>query len=106
MLLGGQFARVAAAAIGRNAGVDKLGAERFDLFAGGGAVRLPIRNAPVLTPALALDGEVSAGAVARKYNMQGMPTSFFIDRAGIVRAANMGAMSRAYIEAQIEALSK
>jgi peroxiredoxin len=48
----------------------------------------------------------SDGAVARKYNVQGMPTSFFVDRAGIVRAANMGAMSRAYIEAQIEALSK
>lgn len=46
------------------------------------------------------------GAVARKYNVQGLPTSFFIDRAGIVRAANMGAMSRAYIQAQIEALTK
>lgn len=46
------------------------------------------------------------GAVARKYNVQGMPTSFFIDRAGIVRAATMGAMSRAYIQAQIEALLK
>lgn len=48
----------------------------------------------------------SDGAVARKYNVQGLPTSFFVDRAGIVRAATMGAMSRAYIEAQIEALSK
>jgi len=46
------------------------------------------------------------GAVARKYNAQGLPTSFFIDQAGIVRAANMGAMSRVYIEAQIEALTK
>ena len=46
----------------------------------------------------------SDGSVARKYGVQGLPTSFFIDRAGIVRAANMGAMSRAYIEAQIAAL--
>jgi hypothetical protein len=35
-LLGGEFARVAAGAIGRHAGVDELGAERFDLLAGGG----------------------------------------------------------------------
>jgi cytochrome c biogenesis protein CcmG, thiol:disulfide interchange protein DsbE len=46
------------------------------------------------------------GAVAQKYRVQGLPTSFFIDRAGIVRAANMGAMSRAYIDAQIETLTK
>ena len=44
------------------------------------------------------------GSIAQKYRVQGMPTSFFIDRAGIVRAANMGAMSRAYIEAQVIAL--
>ena len=44
------------------------------------------------------------GSIAQKYRVQGMPTSFFIDRAGVVRAANMGAMNRAYIEAQIAAL--
>ncbi len=44
------------------------------------------------------------GAVARKYQMQALPTSFFIDRAGIVHAANVGAMNRAYIEAQITLL--
>ena len=44
------------------------------------------------------------GAVSRKYTVQGMPTSFFIDRAGIVRATYIGAMNRAYIEAHIAAL--
>ncbi len=47
----------------------------------------------------------SDGAVAREYRVQGLPTSYFIDRSGIVRAANIGAMNRAYIEAQIASLS-
>ncbi len=47
----------------------------------------------------------SDGVVARQYRVQGLPTSYFIDRAGIVRAANIGGMNRAYIEAQITALS-
>ena len=47
----------------------------------------------------------SDGAVAQQYRVQGLPTSYFIDRSGIVRAANIGAMNRAYIEAQITALS-
>jgi len=46
------------------------------------------------------------GAVASKYAVLGLPTSFFVDRNGIVRAANIGAMNRAYIEAQIAALTK
>lgn len=46
------------------------------------------------------------GMVAEKYNVLGLPTSFFVDRDGIVRAATMGAMSRTYIEAQIAALTK
>ncbi len=46
------------------------------------------------------------GAVASKYAVLGLPTSFFVDRNGLVRAANIGAMSRAYIEAQITALTK
>ncbi len=46
------------------------------------------------------------GSVANKYAVLGLPTSFFVDREGIVRAANIGAMSRAYIEAQIAALTK
>ena len=44
------------------------------------------------------------GAAAKAYRVQGLPTSYFIDRTGIVRAANVGGMNRAYIEAQIAAL--
>lgn len=47
----------------------------------------------------------SDGTVARQYRVQGLPTSYFIDRSGSVRAANIGGMNRAYIEAQITALS-
>jgi hypothetical protein len=36
-LFGGQFAGIAADTVGGDAGVDELGAERFDLLAGGGA---------------------------------------------------------------------
>jgi hypothetical protein len=35
-LFGGQVAGVTAGAVGRNAGIDELGAERFDLLTGGG----------------------------------------------------------------------
>ncbi len=45
------------------------------------------------------------GAVARLFQVQALPTSFFIDRAGIIRAANVGQMDRAYIETQIAALT-
>lgn len=48
----------------------------------------------------------SDGAVARQYNVQGLPTSFFIDPTGIVRVTNVGGVNRAYIEAQIEVLAK
>ncbi|MBI5032023.1 MAG: TlpA family protein disulfide reductase [Chloroflexi bacterium] len=47
----------------------------------------------------------SDSAVTRLYRVQGLPTSYFIDRSGIVRAANIGAMNRAYIQAQITSLS-
>lgn len=39
-------------------------------------------------------------AVVRKYQVQALPTSYFIDREGIIRATSIGGMSRAYIEAQ------
>lgn len=42
--------------------------------------------------------------VTRDYQVLALPTSFFVDRNGIIRAANVGAISRAYIEAQIKTL--
>lgn len=46
----------------------------------------------------------STGALSQIYNVQGLPTTYLIDRAGIVRSSNVGSLTRAYIEAQIEAL--
>ncbi len=54
-----------------------------------------------LTFPLLLDRD---GAVSRQFQVQALPTSFFIDRAGVIRAANLGPMNRAYLEAQIAAL--
>ena len=45
------------------------------------------------------------GAVAKRFQVQALPTSFFIDRNGVIRAANVGQMDRAYIETQIAALT-
>lgn len=42
--------------------------------------------------------------VAASFQVGALPTSFFIDRAGIIRAAYLGAMNRAYIEAQLTQL--
>lgn len=39
---------------------------------------------------------------ARAYNVRGLPTSVFIDRAGIVRQIVSGAMDDAYIDKQFE----
>lgn len=44
------------------------------------------------------------GAVVRQYQVQALPTSLFIDRTGVIRAANVGAMNRAYLEAQLATL--
>lgn len=41
------------------------------------------------------------GQVAKQYNVLALPTSFIIDRKGIVRAVNVGGMNRVYIEAQL-----
>ena len=41
------------------------------------------------------------GLTATQYNVIALPTSFIIDREGIVRAVNVGGMDRAYIEAQL-----
>jgi thiol-disulfide isomerase/thioredoxin len=54
-----------------------------------------------LTFPIALDRDE---AILRLYQVQALPTSFFIDPQGIIRATNVGGMSRAYIEAQISAL--
>jgi peroxiredoxin len=38
------------------------------------------------------------GAAAKSFRVQALPTSFFIDREGIIRATNVGGMNRAHIE--------
>jgi|GEM_PF-1098641 len=43
-------------------------------------------------------------AVSKKYSVLGLPTSFFIGRDGTIRAVNLGAMNRAYIESQLAPL--
>jgi len=42
------------------------------------------------------------GAVAQQYRISAIPTSFFIDRGGIIRAVNVGSMSRLGIMAKLE----
>ncbi len=44
------------------------------------------------------------GAIARQYQLQALPTSFFIDRDGVIRAASLGQMNRAYMEAELAKL--
>ncbi len=39
--------------------------------------------------------------VATTFQVSAMPTSFFVDREGVIRAAYLGAMNRAYIQAQL-----
>ncbi len=38
------------------------------------------------------------GEVAANYNIQAIPTSFFIDREGVIRAINIGAMTKRAME--------
>jgi thiol-disulfide isomerase/thioredoxin len=45
------------------------------------------------------------GSTGRQYQVMALPTSFFIDRAGTIRAANFGQMDQAYIQAQIVSLA-
>ncbi len=42
--------------------------------------------------------------VATTFQVSAMPTSFFVDREGVIRAAYLGAMNRAYIQAQLAPL--
>lgn len=43
----------------------------------------------------------STGEVARDYMVTGIPSSFFIDKDGIIRALQVGSMSRATMEARL-----
>ena len=43
----------------------------------------------------------STGAVAANYNIRAIPTSFFIDREGVIQAINTGAMTKRGMEATL-----
>jgi peroxiredoxin len=43
----------------------------------------------------------STGAVAANYNIRAIPTSFFIDREGVIQAVNIGAMTKQGMEARL-----
>lgn len=43
----------------------------------------------------------TTGEVSSKYEVAAIPTSFFIDREGIIRAVNIGAMTKRGMEAQL-----
>lgn len=42
--------------------------------------------------------------VLQQYQVQALPTSLFIDRAGVIRATSLGGMNRASIEAELASL--
>lgn len=52
-----------------------------------------------LTFPVLLDSE---GIAATAYNVLGLPTSFFIDRRGVIRASRVGAMSESYMDEQLQ----
>ncbi len=43
----------------------------------------------------------SAGLVSADYNINAIPTSYFIDKEGIIRAVNIGAMTKRAMEAKL-----
>ena len=43
----------------------------------------------------------STGTVSANYNINAIPTSYFIDREGIIRAVNIGAMTERAMEAKL-----
>lgn len=45
------------------------------------------------------------GQVAALYQLRGLPTSYFVDGAGVVRALRVGDMNRSFIEARLKDLS-
>ena len=42
--------------------------------------------------------------VSQRFQVMALPTSFIVDRNGIIRAVNVGGMDRAYLEAQLSNL--
>lgn len=66
--------------------------------AGVDAVRTFLAELSLTFPVL-LDSEGNAGTA---YNVLGLPTSFFIDRRGVIRASRVGLMSEQYIEEQLQ----
>lgn len=59
-------------------------------------------NGLVLTTAVNPDGELPPGtedtlSVARRYRVRGMPTTFFIDSAGVVRSVYVGEITPAVL---------
>jgi alkyl hydroperoxide reductase subunit AhpC len=43
----------------------------------------------------------STGEVARDYRITAIPTSFFVDRDGVIRAVNVGAMTKRAMEEKL-----
>jgi peroxiredoxin len=54
-----------------------------------------------LTFAILLDSDSTAAAI---YRVRGIPTSFFIDREGVVHARHTGALDEALIDRYVEQL--
>lgn len=52
-----------------------------------------------LTFPVLLDSDGHAGTA---YNVLGLPTSFFIDRRGVIRASRVGSMSETYMDEQLQ----
>ena len=44
----------------------------------------------------------STGGVAANYNIRAIPTSFFIDREGVIQAVNIGAMTKRAMEIKLD----
>ncbi len=44
------------------------------------------------------------GGVYKAYNVQGLPTSFLVDREGVIRDVRYGVVSRGYFDARLPAL--
>jgi peroxiredoxin len=54
-----------------------------------------------LTFAIVLDSDSNA---AGAYHVRGIPTSFFIDREGVIQATHTGALDEALIDRYVEQL--
>lgn len=47
-----------------------------------------------------------SGAVSNRYQLRALPSTFFVDRTGVIRAAVFGAMNEALIQSKVEELIK